>query len=168
MNKLTFRNATPDDLPAMKMLYAGTILSVCRKDYTEEQAKVWAASVNKEERWLGVVANQYVLLAEINNVLVGFGTLKGHNYIDFFYVHKDYQGQGVARALLEQLLDKAITEGERLLTSDISLTARSFFEKNGFKTVAEQHNARGEQVLINYKMIRHLPDTQRHAEINPV
>lgn len=168
MNTLIIRNATLDDLPVMKVLYADTILAVCRKDYTEAQAIVWASSVHNEERWLDMVVNQYVLIAESKNVLLGFGTLRDHNYIDFFYVHKDYQKRGIAGILLEQLLQKAIAEGELLVTSDVSMTARSFFEKNAFKVVAEQNNVRGDEVLINYKMIRHLPDTQRHSDLKGV
>lgn len=165
---MTFRHATLEDLPAMKELFAGTIRSVCRADYTEEQTAVWASSVNKEERWLDVVVKQFVLLAEIDDELVGFGTLKNHNYIDFFYVHKDFQGMGIARDLLNRLLDEAVSHGEKLLTSDISITARPFFRKNGFKVVSEQENVRQDQVLINYKMIRYLPGPDMDPEIKSV
>lgn len=165
---MTFRNAVLEDLPAMKALYRDTILTVCRKDYTEEQVKIWSSSVNKEERWLDVVVNQLVLLAEIDGVLVGFGTLKNYNYIDFFYVHKDFQGMGIARELLNRLLDEATSHGEKLLTSDISLTAKPFFEKHGFKVVAEQENIRGEVILINYKMMKHLPGPGLHPDLKAV
>lgn len=165
---MNFRNATIEDLPAMKALYVDTIRSVCRKDYNEEQLSVWSSSVNKEERWLDVVANQFVLLAEIGGQLVGFATLRNHDYIDFFYVHKDFQGQGIARTLLNRLLQEAMKHGEDLLTSDISITARPFFEKNGFKVVAEQENIRQGLILINYKMIRYLPGPGLDPELTAV
>lgn len=160
---MKFRNATLEDLPAMKALYRDTILTVCRKDYTEEQVNIWSSSANKEERWLDMVVNQYVLLAGIGDELVGFATLRDHNYIDFFYVHKDFQGMGIAGELLRALIQKATEQGTMLLSSDISKTARPFFEKQGFKVVAEQENVRQDQVLINYKMIRHLPG----PDLNP-
>lgn len=165
---MNFRKAALEDLPAMKALYRDTILTVCRKDYTEEQVKVWSSSVNKEERWLGVVMNQLVLLAEIDGALVGFGTLRDHNYIDFFYVHQDFQGMGIARELLSRLLEKANSHGEKLITSDISITARPFFEKSGFKVVAEQENVRQDVILINYKMMKHLPGPGMHPEIKAI
>jgi putative acetyltransferase len=165
---MNFRNATLEDLPVMKALYRDTILTVCRKDYTEEQTNVWASSANKEERWLDVVVNQYVLLAEIDDVLVGFGTLKDHQYIDFFYVHKDFQGMGIAKEILNRLLQEASSQGTKLITSDISMTAKPFFRKNGFKVVAEQENVRQDQVLINYKMIRYLPGPDMDPEIKSV
>jgi putative acetyltransferase len=165
---MTFRHATLEDLPAMKELYAGTIRSVCKADYTEEQTAMWASSVNKEERWLGVVVNQFVLLAEIDHELVGFGTLRDHNYIDFFYVHKDFQGMGIARELLNRLLDEAMSHGVKLVSSDISITAKPFFRKNGFKVVAEQKNVRQDVILINYKMIRYLPGPDMDPEIKSI
>lgn len=165
---MTFRNATLEDLPAMKALYRDTILTVCRKDYTEEQVKIWSSSADKEERWLDVVVNQLVLLAEIDDELVGFGTLKNYNYIDFFYVHKDFQGMGIAGKLLDRLLQEAGAYGTKLMTSDISITARPFFRKSGFKVVAEQENVRQDQVLINYKMMRHLPGPGMHSEIKAI
>lgn len=165
---MTFRNATLEDLPEMKALYRDTILTVCRKDYTEEQVNVWSSSANKEERWLDVVVNQFVLLAEIDDVLVGYGTLKNHNYIDFFYVHKDFQGMGIAGQLLNRLLQEAGAHGTKLITSDISMTAKPFFRKNGFKVVAEQKNVRQDVILINYKMIRYLPGSDLDPEIKSV
>ncbi len=165
---MTFRNATLEDLPAMKALYRDTILTVCRKDYTEEQTNVWASSANKEERWLDVLVNQFVLLAEIAQELVGFGTLRDHNYIDFLYVHKDFQGMGIAGGLLNGLLQEASRHGTRLITSDISMTANPFFRKNGFKVVAEQKHVREGQVLINHKMMRYLPGPDLDPEIKCV
>ncbi len=165
---MIFRQATLEDLPAMKTLYRDTILTVCRKDYTEEQVRVWASSVNKEERWLDMAVNQFVLLAEIDHELVGFGTLRDHHYIDFFYVHKDFQGMGIASDILSRLLQEASAHGVKLITSDISITAKPFFRKNGFRVVAEQKNVRGDEILINYKMMKYLPGPDLDPEIKSV
>lgn len=165
---MNFRNASPEDLSAMKALYRDTILTVCRNDYTEAQVTIWSSSAGKEERWLDMVVNQFVLLAVMDEVLVGFGTLKNHNYIDFFYVHKDFQGMGIARELLNRLLQEAGRHGEKLITSDISITAKPFFRKQGFRVVAEQKNIREDEVLINYKMMKYLPGPDLDPEIKSV
>jgi len=165
---MKLRHATLEDLPEMKQLYADTICSVCRKDYTEEQTKVWASSALNEERWLDMLVNQVVLIAESDGIVVGFASLKDYDYIDFFYVHKDFQGHGIAGKLLKRLTHEAINNGTKLLTSDISVTARPFFEKNEFKVVAEQENIRQNQVLINYKMMRHLPGPQMNPGLKAV
>jgi putative acetyltransferase len=165
---MIIRNATLEDLPEMKQLYVDTIRTVCNKDYNEEQVNKWSSSVNKEERWLDMIVNQFVLIAESDELIAGFGTLKDHHYIDLFYVHKDFQGQGVARELLRRLQAEAIIHGEKLLTSDISITARPFFEKQGFKVVVEQENVRQDVILINYKMFKRLPGAENKPEFKGI
>ena len=45
------------------------------------------------------------------------------------FVHKDFQGKGIATMLLEEIERYAITAGIMRITSEVSLTARPFFEK---------------------------------------
>lgn len=73
-------------------------------------------------------------------------------YIDFMYVHKDYQRQGIAETLLLAIEDKAGNAGTTTITSDISKTARPFFERKGYKVIKEQINIRQGIEIINYKM----------------
>lgn len=155
--KISFRNATIADLDEMKKLYVDTIQSVCSADYTTDQRNAWAASVTKTERWLDIIETQFAVLALADKKITGFATLKDGNYIDFFYVHKEHQKQGIAKLLLTQLENRAKQLGISVITSDISKTARPFFEKNGFTVLAEQRNIRQGQELINYKMTKSYP-----------
>src|SRR6218665_1950324 len=98
-----FKKATISDLNEMQELYIDTIKSVCKNDYNPEQIEAWIYGVNNKERWIEVIEKQYVLLAIIENKITGYGTLKDGNYIDFFYVHKDFQRQGIADKLLIEL-----------------------------------------------------------------
>jgi putative acetyltransferase len=156
MPNFLIRCATPDDLPEMKKLYVDTITAVCVGEYTTEQLTVWASSVEKTERWLDLVNMQVVFAATKDNVLVGFSSLENGCYIDFMYVHKDFQRQGIADALLNAVEAEAKKQGTSTLTSDISKTARPFFEKRGYKVLAEQVNMRKGIELINYKMSKDL------------
>jgi putative acetyltransferase len=54
------------------------------------------------------------------------------------YVHKDYQGQGVASNLLQILQDEAIRLGVKRIWANVSITAKPFFERYGFVTVQPQ------------------------------
>ncbi|NMH26835.1 GNAT family N-acetyltransferase [Flavobacterium silvaticum] len=136
----------------MKQLYVDTIRSVCSNDYSKEELEVWSSSSQKTERWQEMMATQFVLLAEINNQIVGFASLKESNYIDFFYIHKDFQGKGIAKQLLLKIEQQAKENGSHLLSSDISITAKPFFEKHDFIALKEQYNVRENVVLVNYKM----------------
>lgn len=153
---MTFRNATISDLNEMQQLYIETIQSVCKKDYNEAQREAWISGVKNTERWIAVIETQYVLLAVIENKIAGFATLKDGDYIDFFYIHKDFQRQGIADKLLTELELEAQKQHSKMITSDISITAKPFFEKKGFVAKAEQKNIRLGVELINYKMEKNL------------
>lgn len=153
---MNIRKATISDLPEMQELFVQTIQSVCKNDYNPEQIEAWTYGINNKERWLEVIEKQYVLLAVIENKIAGFATLKDGNYIDFFYVHKDFQRQGIADKLLTELELEAQKQHSKMITSDISITAKPFFEKKGFVAKAEQKNIRLNVELINYKMEKQL------------
>lgn len=153
---MNFRIATLSDLKEMQELYVDTIKNVCQKDYNPAQIEVWISGVKNTERWVEVIQTQFVLLAIIENKIVGYGTLKDKNYIDFFYIHKDFQRQGIADKILAELEIKAKKGNSKIITSDISITAKSFFEKKGFIIKAEQKNIRSGVEIINYKMEKNL------------
>ena len=153
---MIFRKATISDLKEMQELYIETIKNVCKNDYNSAQIEAWISGVKNKDRWLEVINTQIVLLAIIENKIAGFGTLKDGNYIDFFYIHKDFQRKGVADKILTELETEAKKHHSKTITSDISITAKPFFEKKGFVAKAEQRNIRLGVELINYKMEKHL------------
>lgn len=153
---ISFRLATKRDLIALQNLFVDTITAVCQKDYTPEQIKAWTSSVEKTKRWHDLLQDQHVIIAQINEKIVGFASLKDNHYIDFFYVHKDYQGQGVAKRLYREIEKEAMAGGTDSLSSDISITAKPFFESRGFVLIKKQDiSVRGE-VLVNFKMTKKL------------
>ena len=153
---MIFKKATLSDLEEMQTLFVETIQSVCKNDYNQEQIKAWTSGVKNKERWTEVIEKQFVLLAIINNQIAGFGTLKDGNYIDFFYIHKDFQRQGIANKILTELELEAKKYNSKIITSDISITAKPYFEKKGFIIKAEQKNIRLNVELINYRMEKEL------------
>lgn len=99
---------------------------------------------------------QLVFIAEINEKIVGFSTLKNYEYIDLLYVDKDFQKQGVGLNLFK-IMEKIVIQNKRSeMTSDVSITAKPFFEKVGFKTIEKQTVIRGNIGLVNYKMVKRL------------
>ncbi|MDN3674909.1 GNAT family N-acetyltransferase [Flavobacterium branchiarum] len=149
---MIFRTATLSDLKEMQELFIDTIKNVCQKDYNPKQIEVWTSGASNTERWINVINTQFVLLAIIENKIVGYGTLKDGNYIDFFYVHKDFQRQGIADKILSKLEIEAKKSNSKIITSDISITAKPFFEKKGFIVIKEQRIEKLGVELINYKM----------------
>lgn len=154
--KIIIRQAILNDLQAMQDLFVQTILSICRHDYSPEQIAVWTSSIENTKRWTDKLMKQYFLIAEIHEKIVGYASLENNEYVDFLYIHKDFQRKGIAHLLYSALEAKAIDQGTTLLTSDVSITARPFFEKKGFKMVEEQINYIKGVEIINYKMNKEL------------
>jgi putative acetyltransferase len=149
---LSFRTAELKDLAEIQQLFTDTISAVCAKDYTNEQIKAWTAGVKDTERWNEKLRCQYFLLAEFNQNLLAFASLQENKHLDMFYVHKDHQNQGIANQLLDLLEMEALKNGSTCISSNVSITAKGFFEKKGFSTIAQQINVIEGIELINYKM----------------
>lgn len=79
----------------------------------------------------------------------GFADMDADGYLDRLYVHKDYQGRGVAAALCDALEQAVQCEA---YTTHASITARPFFEKRGYRVVRAQQVERQGLYLTNYVM----------------
>ena len=155
--KIILKQGSIAKMQELQELYVSTITTVCSKEYDEDQRKVWASGIENKQRWMDMLTNQFVLLAMADEQIVGFATLDKGDYIDFMYVHKDYQGQGIAAMLLTAIEQEALKHNTKLIRSDISKTARPFFERKGYKVIAEQTKVRkGGVQLTNYKMVKDL------------
>lgn len=152
----TLRKGEQNDLIELQKLYVDTITTICTADYDQQQIAVWTSGIENKQRWDEMITKQFVLVAQNEDKIVGFATLEKGNYIDFFYIHKDHQRQGIANRLLEEIEAEARRLKQTDLTSDISKTAKTFFEKNGFMVLAEQTINKKGVNLSNYKMTKKL------------
>ncbi len=154
--ELKLRTAEFNDLNALKRLFVETIRNTCSEDYTPEQIDVWASSSEKKDRWEKLIEEQIVIVAILESKLVGFGSIKDFNYIDFLYSSHMHQGMGIASKILNELEDFARTHNTLELSSDVSITAQDFFKAKGFKSIHKNLNHVKGQVLINYHMTKAL------------
>lgn len=155
-NHFIVRKGQINDLTDLQKLFVDTITIICTSDYDKQQIEAWTSSVENKQRWNEIITKQFILVAEDQDKIVGFATLDNGNYFDFLYVHKDHQRQGIAHRLLDDIEAEARRLKQSVLTSDVSKTAKPFFEKKGFKTLEEQTNIRQGIEIINYKMIKQL------------
>lgn len=100
-----------------------------------------------------------------NALIIGFGDMDDTGYLDRLYVHKDYQGRGVATAICDRMEeDFCLSRGQLLqnsamqkrkndtFTTHASITARPFFEKRGYTVVKAQQVVRKGISIRNYIM----------------
>lgn len=150
---MKIRTAGIEDLPALHQLYTETIRHTCKNDYNADQIDVWVSSIENTSRWINAITTQYFLVAEIDHQLAGFASLKDGNYLDFMYVNKDFLRRGVANKLFQELLREATRLKTNGLSSDVSKTARPFFEKKGFKVVKKNTNLIKGIEIVNFRMV---------------
>ena len=157
---LTLRIAKTEDLEALQILYRNSIEDFCKKDYDAQQREIWKNGTENKQRWMNALQSQYFLVGEFHGQIVGFGSLENGNYIDFMYTAIGYQRLGVAQSIYDCLLIKAIQSGADAILADVSKTARSFFEKQGFTVVRENINVINGVEIPNFRMQKLLHNTQ--------
>ena len=148
---MMIRNYVPADCETMAELFYNTVHSVNAKDYTEEQLNVWATGQVDLEKWNQSFLEHYTVVAVEAGEIIGFGDIDQTGYLDRLYVHKDFQGRGIATAICNEL--EAAVEAKKIITH-ASITAKPFFEQRGYKVIKKQQVVRGGISLTNYVMER--------------
>lgn len=154
--EIKISKGSPADLKDMQDLFVSTVKNICIADYTENQVNVWARGVENTERWNDIIETQQVFIARMADLLVGYITLDNFNYIDMLFVHKEYQGIGIAHLLFDVVEKIAKENKQQRLTSDVSISAKNFFLRMGFQIEKEQVVVRFEETLKNYKMYKEI------------
>ena len=115
--QIEIRQATLEDLTEVTSIFRNTILHVCSKDYSEKHIKVWASGADDIEKWKERIHKFYFIVAEIENVVVGFAYLTKGNYFDGLFIHKDYQRLGIASKLMRIIESQVIMNGFEIITN---------------------------------------------------
>lgn len=151
---VTIRKATLKDLDAIRLLFKDTITTVACKDYSEKEIEVWSSSWDDIPRWEKKLQQQAFYVAVMNKKIVGFTSILNENYIDHLYVSSKHQGQGIASRLLAHAENVAINNDASMVRSDVSITARPFFESKGYRVTKQNTIHHKGEVLINFDVIK--------------
>ncbi|MDR0924052.1 MAG: GNAT family N-acetyltransferase [Hungatella sp.] len=146
---MTIREYNPKDIEEITALFYDTVHGICSRDYTKEQLDAWASKDMDRDAWDHSLKEHHTLVAVKNGMIVGFGDVDDTGYLDRLYVHKDYQGQGIATLLCDRL-EAGFPDG--MVTTHASITAKPFFESRGYRVFKEQQVERKGVILINYVM----------------
>ena len=153
---ITLRPYRPDDAPALLALFRDTIRRVNSRDYSPAQVAAWASDDIDTVAWFGRFAGRFVPVAEEAERPVGFAELEADGHIDRVYVSADHQRRGIGRQLLAAVVAEARRVGLARLFTEASISARPFFEAQGFVTLAPQVVRCRGQEFVNYRMERAL------------
>lgn len=150
---MKIRSYQPSDCEQLAELFYQTIHTVNRRDYTQEQVDAWATGRVDLAQWNRSFLAHDTLVAEQDGIIVGFGDLDTTGYLDRLYVHKDYQGQGIATAICDRF-ERAVQTGK--VTTHASITAKPFFLHRGYCVLKEQQVIRANVALTNFVMEKQL------------
>lgn len=152
-DEIAMRPLTEQDIPQMQELFRTTVLTVNARDYTEEEVKDWASCGDSVEHWKELLyANSYIGATDIQGNIIGFSSMNCDGHLHSMFVHKDWQGKGVASLLLAEVEKMASEYGVHKICTEVSITARPFFEKRGYRVVAEQKAKANKLFMTNYRM----------------
>ncbi|MGD1503574.1 GNAT family N-acetyltransferase [Vibrio harveyi] len=151
---IVIRDFREQDAPILWALFYNTVRNVNRRDYNEQQLKAWAPDEFDSEIWLQKMTDIHPFVAELDRVIVGYSDVQSSGLVDHFFCHHAYQGQGVGRALMAHVFKQAKEKGLTRLYSEVSITARPFFEHMGFSVLKEQQVEVRGAILTNYVMER--------------
>lgn len=140
-----------------RTIFMQAVTLTAANDYTARQIDAWAAP---EDRPLGewnrdrLEAN--TLVAVVGGMVMGFTDIRETGYIDMLFVSPRFERRGIGSTLLAEAEHRARIAEAPLLFSNVSITARPFFEAHGFVTTATQHPIVRGVPLKNYRMTKRL------------
>jgi len=153
---INIRNYQDGDEQALRAIFFNTIRAINTRDYTEQQMAAWAPENYDKALWLERIRGINPFIAILDEEVVGYCDLQDDGYIDHFFCHWAHQGKGIGKALMNRLIDSATERNIRRLYSQVSITAKPFFEHFGFTVVKPQRVEIRGVSLTNFVMERDL------------
>lgn len=153
----TIRIAQQSDVVELKELFQQTVLTVNSRDYLQEEIEDWA-SCGDDISKIGEMIKTHYFIVAVNQLsqIVGFSSITPQGYLHSMFVHKDFQRKSIATLLLEEIERYAMASGIVQITSEVSITARPFFEKWGYTVEIGQKRKANQLCLTNYWMAKSL------------
>ncbi|MGY8524349.1 GNAT family N-acetyltransferase [Paracidovorax citrulli] len=147
---LTIRPYRPEDLDGVIDVFLQAIRQTASRDYTPAQVAAWAQA--DRDVWRTRRSDKPTWVAEIDRTVAGFTDLEPDGHVDMMYVHPRFGGLGVAKGLLTTAESRAMQDGVARLYSEVSITARPFFERMGFVVVEPETVLRNGQWFTRFRM----------------
>ncbi|ABO23154.1 GNAT family N-acetyltransferase [Shewanella loihica] len=115
----------------------------------------WQKRLTRSQAWLAVDTES--LISGLPRC-VGFINVETHyasrGYIDSLYVHPGYQGLGIARQLLRQLVSWSAAQGMLELSVDASSLSRPLFLAEGFVLRHKRYQEKAGQIFMAYYLVK--------------
>ena len=145
MNNIAIRKATIDDLIIIQELNNG-LFELEKENYDSTLVNDWPLSEEGKEYFSDLILNHYVIVATLNNNIVGYlaGTIEEKvSYVEVQYgeinnmlVKDEYRGYGVGKLLINNFKEYCKSNNIsdiKVVASYKNKNAIEFYHKNGFE-----------------------------------
>jgi GNAT superfamily N-acetyltransferase len=129
------RDAIPTNSEQVCNVLRRSILEVCAPEYDDESViNDWLSNKTQENtlKWIESNNAYSVVCTSSENKVVGFGLITLDGEILLFYLVPEALYQGNGKLMLERMEKRIISEGVNEIRTTSSITAKSFYIKNGF------------------------------------
>lgn len=99
---MELRRYIPSDFEQIAKLFYDTVHSINTKDYTEEQLNAWAPGKVNLQEWDRLFSEHLTYVAVESRRIIGFGDIDSSGHLDKLFVHKNFQGIGIATAICDR------------------------------------------------------------------
>lgn len=141
---------------AIGEIYHQAVHRLACQDYRPEQLHAWAAPVTDRaawaRHWKKRCERKRPFVGEVDGEVAGFLELDPDGHIDCTYVHPDHARTGLMSRVMTEVKREAHARKLPRLFAEVSLTARPFFERHGFRWVRDNLVEIRGVTLRNYLM----------------
>jgi GNAT superfamily N-acetyltransferase len=156
MPDIQIRRYQSGDEITIGRIYHDAVHQLTCDDYTEEQRHAWATPISADpswsEKWRTRCERKEPWVAVVDGKVGGFIEFDSDGHVDCTYVAPTHARKGLMSAIMDRIFEEARQTNLLRLYAEVSITARPFFERHGFRVVRDNpHEVRGVPVL-NYIM----------------
>lgn len=155
--RYNIRTAVVEDASDLYAVFADSIRMLTCEQYTPRQQVAWIQSAGPEYFRSLIALDQYAVWVGLDATgqVAGFAVLH-HDDLSYLYVRPASARRGLGTCLLRKAEMAAVGQGIATLHLRSSLTARPFYERNGYRTVEEVVLYRQGVAIPTVVMYKHL------------
>lgn len=153
---IQIRKLEKSDVDDCISLFKDTVHIINIRDYNQAQLDAWAPKTLDKKVWWDSLSKNIAYVAEYNGQLVGFGDLSQDGFFDRLFVHKNFQRQGIASALIKKIEEQARLIGIKEIYTEVSITAQPLMLAFGYQLIRQKIKEHNGQEFINFIMNKSL------------